>query len=53
METDEGLYYATPQTHGRFAHETIDNKKASNRAVVSWEQKKLAIIRNLNCNGYS
>lgn len=32
METDEGLYYATPQTHGRFAHETIDNKKASNRA---------------------
>ena len=32
METDEGLYHATPQTRGRIAHETIDNKKASNRA---------------------
>lgn len=32
METDEGLYHATPQTRGRIAHEAIDNKKASNRA---------------------
>ena len=32
METDEGLYHATPQTRGRNAHETIDTKKASNRA---------------------
>lgn len=32
METDEGLYHATPQTRGRIAHETIDEKKASNRA---------------------
>ena len=32
METDEGLYHATPQTRGKIAHETIDNKKASNRA---------------------
>lgn len=32
METDEGLYHATPQTRGRIAHETIDKKKASNRA---------------------
>lgn len=32
METDEGLYHATPQTRGRIAHETIDSKKASNRA---------------------
>ncbi len=31
METDEGLYHATPQTRGKIAHETIDNKKASNR----------------------
>lgn len=31
METDEGLYHATPQTRGKMAHETIDNKKASNR----------------------
>ena len=32
METDEGLYHATPQTRGKIAHETIDNRKASNRA---------------------
>ena len=32
METDEGLYHATPQTRGKIAHETIDTKKASNRA---------------------
>ena len=32
MEMDEGLYHATPQTRGKIAHETIDNKKASNRA---------------------
>lgn len=32
MEMDEGLYHATPQTRGRIAHETIDKKKASNRA---------------------
>ena len=32
MESDEGLYHATPQTKGRNAHETIDTKKASNRA---------------------
>ena len=33
METDEGLYHATPQTRGRIAHETIDYKRASNRIV--------------------
>lgn len=33
METDEGLYHATPQTRGRIAHETIDYKKASNRTA--------------------
>ena len=32
MESDEGIYHATPQTRGRNAHETIDTKKASNRA---------------------
>lgn len=32
MDTDEGLYHATPQTKGRIAHESIDTKKASNRA---------------------
>ncbi len=31
METDEGLYHAVPQTRGRIAHETVDNKKTSNR----------------------
>ena len=31
MESDEGLYHATPQTRGKIAHKTIDTKKASNR----------------------
>ena len=31
MDTDEGLYHAKPQTRGRIAHETVDNKTASNR----------------------
>ena len=31
METDEGLYHATPQTQGRIAHEAIDSKKSSTR----------------------
>ena len=32
METDEGVYHATPQTRGRIAHETVDEKRTSNRA---------------------
>lgn len=32
MESDETMYHATPQTKGRAAHETVDNKTASNRA---------------------
>ena len=32
METDEGLYHATPQTRGKIAHEAVDSKRASNRA---------------------
>lgn len=32
MEADETMYHATPQTRGRIAHETVDNKTASNRA---------------------
>lgn len=32
METDESMYHATPQTKGRVAHATVDNKTASNRA---------------------
>lgn len=31
MDADEGLYHAKPQTRGRIAHETVDNKTASNR----------------------
>lgn len=31
MDTDEGLYHAYPQTRGKIAHESVDNKKASNR----------------------
>lgn len=32
MDTDEMVFHATPQTQGKLAHETIDNKTASNRA---------------------
>ena len=31
MNTDEGLYHASPQTRGKIAHEGVDNKTASNR----------------------
>lgn len=32
METDDTLYHASPQTRGRIAHESVDNKTASNRS---------------------
>lgn len=32
METDEGLYHATPQTKGKLVHEPIDSKTSSNRS---------------------
>jgi len=32
METDKEVYHATPQTRGRIAHETVDEKRTSNRA---------------------
>lgn len=31
MDTDDGLYHAKPQTRGKMAHKTVDNKTASNR----------------------
>ena len=31
METDKEVYHATPQTRGRIAHETVDEKRTSNR----------------------
>lgn len=31
METDEGLYQASPQTKGKLAHEPVDSKTSSNR----------------------
>ncbi len=31
MNTDEEIYHATPQTKGKLAHTTIDEKKASNK----------------------
>ncbi|MDY5968816.1 MAG: type V CRISPR-associated protein Cas4 [Bacteroidales bacterium] len=31
METDEGLYHATPQTQGRLSHKVVDGKKSSTR----------------------
>lgn len=33
MESDEGLYKATPQTKGSIAHECIDRKQSSTRKV--------------------
>ena len=36
MESDEGLYHATPQTQGRIAHETVDEKKGgTSKDVIS------------------
>ena len=32
--TDESLFHATPQTRGRIAHETVDEKKSSTRKDV-------------------
>lgn len=29
MDTDEGLFHAAPQTRGKIAHESVDNKTAS------------------------
>ena len=31
MDTDEGVYHAAPQTKGKIAHESVDNKTSSNR----------------------
>jgi CRISPR-associated protein Cas4 len=31
MDTDEGLFHAAPQTRGKIAHESVDNKTASTR----------------------
>lgn len=31
MDSDEGLYHATPQTKGKLAHEPVDTKTSSNR----------------------
>ena len=37
MGTDEGVYHATPQTRGRIAHETVDEKRTCNRAEAGFE----------------
>lgn len=44
METDEGVYHATPQTRGRIAHETVDLKRTSNRAD---ELQSLPVISHI------
>jgi CRISPR-associated protein Cas4 len=31
METDEDNYHATPQTRGKVAHQSIDNKASSEK----------------------
>ena len=42
MESDEGLYHATPQTQGRIAHETVDEKKGSTSKDVISTKRNLA-----------
>ena len=32
MDTDESLYHAAPQTHGRIAHQSVDNKTSRQRS---------------------
>ena len=44
METDEGVYHATPQTRGRIAHMTVDEKRTSNR---SDELQSLPVISHI------
>lgn len=44
METDEGVYHATPQTRGRIAHETVDEKRTSNRTD---ELQSLPVISHI------
>ena len=34
MDTDEGLYHAKPQTRGKVAHESVDNKTLSSQKDV-------------------
>lgn len=34
MDTDEGMYHATPQEKGKNAHESVDHKTADHRADV-------------------
>ncbi|MBP3688944.1 MAG: type V CRISPR-associated protein Cas4 [Bacteroidaceae bacterium] len=44
METDESVYHATPQTRGRIAHQTVDEKRTSNR---SDELQSLPVISHI------
>jgi CRISPR-associated protein Cas4 len=44
METDEVVYHATPQTRGRIAHETVDEKRTCNRAD---ELQSLSVISHI------
>lgn len=34
MESDESIFHATPQTQGKLAHTSVDNKRASNKSNV-------------------
>ena len=50
MDTDEGLYHATPQTRGKIAHQSIDWKYLNmleNTIVVLCKVKIYCIILNL------
>ena len=50
MDTDEGLYHATPQTKGKIAHQSIDWKYLNmleNIIVVLCKAKIYCVILNL------
>lgn len=50
MDTDEGLYHATPQTKGKIAHQSIDWKYSNmleNTIVVLCKAKIYCVILNL------
>jgi CRISPR-associated protein Cas2 len=50
METDEDIYHATPQTRGRVAHTSIDNKVASTKLRTKFSKmlQKQGAIRVQN-----
>lgn len=52
MESDEGVYHATPQTQGRIAHDAIDHKRSSTRKMdlisLSVSSEQLRVIGKID-----